>query len=57
MHGMISVPDTSELYELVNIGSQTIYLDTPDLKNIKSKSYFTNSLVTIIIEYLGKQRE
>ena len=28
-----------------------------DLKNIKSKSYFTNSLVTIIIEYLGKQRE
>lgn len=57
MHGMLSIPDTSELYELVNIGSQTIYLDTPDLKNIKSKSYFTNSLVTIIIEYLGKQRE
>lgn len=56
MHGMISVPDTNGLYELVNIGSQTLYLDTTDLKNIKSKSYFTNSLVTIIIEYLGRQR-
>lgn len=32
-----------------------IYLITPDIENIKSKSYFTNSLVTVFIEYLGKQ--
>lgn len=31
-----------------------IYLLSPDLNNIKSNSYFTNTLVNIVIEYLGK---
>lgn len=38
---------------LVNLSKQSIYLKIPDLKNINSNYYFVNSLVTIIIEYLG----
>lgn len=53
--GIIAVPDPSKLYELVNLGKQEIYLHSPEIKNISSKSYFTNSLVTINIEYLGRQ--
>ena len=37
------------------IGSKEIYLLSPDLNNIKSNSYFTNTLVNIVIEYLVKQ--
>lgn len=51
--GIITVPDTSALYELVNLGKSTIYLNTPSIKNIASKSYFSNPLVTIVITYLG----
>ena len=36
------------------IGSKEIYLLSLDLNNIKSNSYFTNTLVNIVIEYLGK---
>lgn len=36
------------------IGSKEIYLLSPDLNNIKSNYYFTNTLVNIVIEYLGK---
>ena len=36
------------------IGSKEIYLLSPDLNNIKSNSYFTNTLVNIVIEYLGR---
>lgn len=55
MIGVIAVTNPNDEYELVNIGNQTIYLNSPDIKNISSKSYFTNSLLTINIEYLGKQ--
>lgn len=54
MHGVIAVNNLDEQYELVNLGNKDIYLNFPDLNNIKSDSYFTNSLVTIIIEYMGR---
>ncbi|MGN1358606.1 MAG: hypothetical protein ACI4WU_04495, partial [Bacilli bacterium] len=53
--GIIAVEDISNAYELVNLGPQTIYLNTPSLKNISASSYFVNSIVTIVIEYLGRQ--
>ncbi len=53
--GLLSVADTSKLYELVNLSKRSIYLKTPDLENINSNSYFVNSPVSIIIEYLGKK--
>ena len=53
--GIIAVPNPATLYELVNLSKQEIYLQSPDIKNISSKSYFTNSLVTINVEYLGRQ--
>lgn len=51
--GIIVVTDTNALYELVNLGPSTIYLNTPSIKDIKSKSYFSNSLVTLVVTYLG----
>lgn len=54
-HGILSVENTNNSYELVNLGNYDIYLNTPDLNDINSNSYFSNSLVTLIIEYLGKQ--
>ncbi len=53
--GIIAVTNTTDLYELVNLTDQNIYLDSPDLPNISSTSYFTNPLLTIVIEYLGRQ--
>lgn len=53
--GIIAVDDISNAYELINLGPKTIYLNTPNLNNINAGSYFINSLVTIVIEYLGKQ--
>lgn len=53
--GIIAVADKDLLYELVNLGKYPIYLLTPDINNIASKSYFSNSLITMIIEYLGRQ--
>lgn len=55
MEGTMVVANPANLYEIVNLGNQQIYLNSPNLKNISSKSYFTNSLVTITIEYLGRQ--
>lgn len=55
MEGMLAITDTKKEFELVNLSNKSIYLITPDIENIKSKSYFTNSLVTVFIEYLGKQ--
>lgn len=54
MQGVIAVNYLDEQYELVNLGNKDIYLNSPDLNNIKSDSYFTKSLVTIIIEYMGR---
>lgn len=53
--GIIAVEDIANAYELVNLSPQTIFLNTPDLNYISSGSYFTNSLITIVIEYLGRQ--
>ncbi|MDD6224376.1 MAG: hypothetical protein PUB18_05200 [bacterium] len=53
--GIISVPSIASAFELVNLSPQTIYLSTPNLKYISSGSYFTNYLITIVIEYLGRQ--
>ena len=51
--GILVILDRNIEYNLVNLSKQSIYLKTPDLKNINSNYYFVNSPVTIIIEYLG----
>lgn len=53
-HGIISIADTNTLYELANLGNSTIYLNTPDIRNLSTSSYFANSLVTLVVTYLGK---
>lgn len=53
--GIISVVDTNISFELANLGKYPIYLETPLLSNINSNSYFANPLVTIVIDYLGRQ--
>lgn len=53
--GIIAVNDITNTYELVNLAPQTLYLDTPDLGYISTGSYFANALVTMIVEYLGRQ--
>ena len=53
--GILAVTDVNALYELVNLGPETIYLYSPDLNNISSQSYFTTPIVNIMIDYLGKQ--
>lgn len=52
--GIIAVENTDNLYELVNLSKQEIYLNSPDNKNLGTHSYFANSLVTITIKYLGR---
>lgn len=52
--GIIAVEDTNNLYELANVGKKDICLFSPDISDIGSQSYFTNSLITIVIEYLGR---
>ena len=52
--GILSIADTTDLYELVNLSKQSIYLRTAKLENINSDSYFASPLLTIVIEYLGK---
>lgn len=54
-HGIIAVENTSNLYELINLSNRTIYLNSPDIKDIGSESYFTNCFITVIIDYLGRQ--
>lgn len=53
--GIIAVEDISNEYELVNLSPQTIYLHGPSLGDIGATSYFANSLITIVIEYLSRQ--
>lgn len=52
--GIIAVENTDNLYELVNLSKQEIYLNSPDNKNLGTHSYFANSLVTITVNYLGR---
>ena len=53
--GILSVNNPANLYEVVNLGKKSICLDSPDLKNINTNSYFVNPFVNIVIEYLGRQ--
>lgn len=53
--GIIAVEDIANAYELVNLSPNTIYINTPNLGYISAASYFSNSLITIVIEYLGRQ--
>lgn len=52
--GIISVDNTNNVYELANVSNKEIYLSSPNIEDIKSKSYFTNQLVTMNIDYLGR---
>ena len=52
--GVLAVDSTDNVYELVNLSPKEIYLSAPDIKNIKSKSYFTNEIVNVVIEYMGR---
>lgn len=54
--GIIAVADINKTYELANLSKQTIYLSTPDIANIASHSFFSNPLITILIEYLGEEK-
>ena len=49
---VVSDPLKDEL-ELVNLSKQSIYLNSPLIDSINSNSYFSNPVVTIVIEYLG----
>lgn len=51
--GIVVVNDINKEYELVNLSPNTIYLNTPDIKYIKTSSYFANAIVNIIIENHG----
>lgn len=53
--GILSVNNISNLYEVVNVSKTSICLDSPDLQNINTNSYFVNPFVNIVIEYLGRQ--
>lgn len=53
--GIIAVDNPNNIYELVNLSPKTIYLNSPDITDIKSISYFNNSLVNIVVEYLGRK--
>lgn len=52
--GVLAVDSTDNVYELVNLSPKEIYLSAPDVKNIESKSYFTNAIVNVVIEYMGR---
>ncbi len=52
--GLFVVGDPlNEELELVNLSNQSIILNTPLLDNINSESYYSNPVVTIVIQYLG----
>lgn len=52
--GIIAVEDTNNLYELVNVSKRNIKLIASEIENLGTKSYFTNTIVNIVIEYLGR---
>ena len=55
--GIITVVNTNNTYELVNLSKDTIFLNSPSIDDVSSNSYFTNPLAIIIIEYLGRARD
>ncbi len=52
--GIISVENIENEYSLVNLGKNSIFINTPSLSNISSISYFSNSCLTIVVEYIGR---
>ena len=55
--GIIVVNDINNIYELSNLGKFKIFLNTPDIIDINTHSYFSNTLLTINIEYLDNQKD
>lgn len=53
--GIVVVLNPNTKFELVNVSKRGIYLLTPKIENISSKSYFTNMPASLIAEYLGKK--
>lgn len=53
--GLLSVPNTTTDYSLINTTTREIYLSTPKIENSATKSYFTTLPVSILIEYLGRE--
>ena len=51
--GILSIDNTEETYELSNISDSTLYLISPFINDLNTNSYFTNSTVTLLIQYLG----
>lgn len=54
-HGIIVARDPQTKFALINTTTREIYLSSPKLEHSATKSYFTNPLVSIIIEYLGRE--
>ncbi len=52
--GILAIVDTTGEYELANLSKQSIFLKTPKIENINTKSFFVNMPVSLIIEYLGR---
>lgn len=50
-HGIFNAT-TDDVFELVNLGKKSIYLDAPNIANIASDSSFINPVVSVIIETL-----
>ncbi len=51
--GILVIVQPTDEIELINLSKRSIYLKTPAIENILSDSYLVNSIVSIIIEYLG----
>ncbi len=49
---LIADPSTEKM-ELVNLSKQTITLNSPSIDHVSSSSYYTNPILTILIQYLG----
>ncbi len=52
--GIVTVEDTSNKYELINLTSKEFFLRSPAINDINTNSYFANATVRLIIEYLGQ---
>lgn len=52
--GIVNVNDVNKEYELVNLSPRVLYLNSPDMEDILSDSYFTNALVNVIVTFLGR---
>ena len=51
--GIINLPYAKEMFELVNLSKQSIYLKSPDLNNLNTESSFSSLLVSIIIQAIS----